>query len=490
MFRHKQIRMLVALAIMGNGAFFIAPASRAVAGDNLQGTDILGPAVKNLLKPSPGSPVMPEDSTTALIDSLEGFSAAMGIPQDATEEVLAAGLEADVAGRLAALVDALHACHRKTQKMVGGMSPKDFEQALREFGKGHIFEPFQVKNMRDCAAGLQDIALEATSFLTSTATTASLELWPVLAVNRALTNDVYVHDYALIIDTAGNDTYANNIGGNLLDVTRGPLGSAASQQVPADGCENIPDAAAGECVISAAVLIDTAGDDIYGRTETPGDDAKCTSDLLVRRIVTHGSGLAGVGILIDSQGNDIYTAKTVSQGSGHVGGVGIQRDLGSGDDTYIAIRNAQGFALVSGVGILDDEGGSDVFDYYMPAGGVIDDTGACDDLPRMLQGTALLEGVGIFINWIGADDYRAAPPKVQNFASGIQFGHSSQGFGGFGGVGFFFDLSGEDTYSYEADASDGPPRWDEHVILSGQEIVDDDKRFVSTGQFIDVNSAS
>ena len=494
MLRHRQIGMLVALAIAANASLFaFGPARSAVAGTTLQGTDILGPALKNLLKPSPTSPTLPEDSTASLIESLEDFSLALGVPQDASEEVIGAGLEADVAGRLALLVDALHSCHRKAQRTVNGMSTRELEKAVREHGNGHNFGPFELKNMRECAGRVQELALETASFVAGTTATASFDLWPVLAVNRAATNDIYAHDYAVIVDTAGNDTYANNIAGNLLDVTRGPIGSAALHPAATSvGCENIPDLVAAECIVSAAVSIDTAGNDTYGLLETPRDDTKCTGDLLVRRIITHGSGFVGVGILIDAQGDDTYTAKTVSQGAGHVGGVGILRDVGFGHDTYVAIRNAQGFALVSGFGLLDDDGGNDSFDYYMPSGGVIDDTGACDDIPRQLQGTALLQGVGMLVNALGVDYYRAAPMKVQVFTTEpntgekVRFGHGSQGFGGLGGIGFFFDLDGNDTYSWELDETDGPRRWDDLTVLFGEEI----EEFKSTGQFVDANSGS
>jgi hypothetical protein len=83
----------------------------------------------------------------------------------------------------------------------------------------------------------------------------------------------------------------------------------------------------------------------------------CTDDRLIRRIVLQGSGFEGNGLLIDVEGDDLYKGKTAAQGSGHIGGVGILRDLGGGADRYLAIRNSQGFSLGGAFGLLQDDGG-------------------------------------------------------------------------------------------------------------------------------------
>src|SRR5207244_2554344 len=154
--------------------------------------------------------------------------------------------------------------------------------------------------------------------------------------------------YAVLIDLGGNDVYDNNAGGNLIDITYGPEGSAAPRVGPAIGCEQVtgnfpaPTATAHDCIaVPQAVLIDFKGDDVYGVFKPPRQtdpnplptgprlvDGNCTADPLVRRIVLQGSGFQGNGLLIDVSGNDQYNGKTASQGTGHVGGVGILRDLG------------------------------------------------------------------------------------------------------------------------------------------------------------------
>ncbi len=162
-----------------------------------------------------------------------------------------------------------------------------------------------------------------------------------------------------------------------------------------------------------SVLFQTA----TGPREVAGD---CTGSPLARRIVPEGSGFEGNGLLIDEGGNDQYRGKTAMQGSGHVGGVGIQRDLGRGADRNTAIRNAQGFSLAGSFGLAQDDGGNDRYSTYMPgpldpdapfqadgSGGVVVDTGVCDDLPRMVQGAALLGGFGGLFDQDGADVYVA-----------------------------------------------------------------------------------
>lgn len=291
-------------------------------------------------------------------------------------------------------------------------------------------------------------------------------MWPLLRLETSGNTDLYEHDYAIQIDTGGNDTYLNNAGGNLIDIRRGPGGSLAPEIAPARGCRDVGDIGNfatpsirtdPECVPAAAVLIDTGGNDTYGRMEDPDplDDGVCTNDPLVRRIMTGGAGFAGVGMLFDDGGNDVYLGKTGALGTGHVGGIGILRDS-EGNDIYRAIRNSQGFGLVDGIGVLEDRGGNDLYDFYMPAaidpfaefqepgsGGVIDDTGLCDNLVRQLQGTAQLGGTGTLIDNSGNDTYVASEP---DFHSGIVLAHGSQAFGSLGGYGTLYDGTGRDAY--------------------------------------------
>lgn len=231
-----------------------------------------------------------------------------------------------------------------------------------------------------------------------------------------------------------------------------------------------------------------SSNDTYGvkkppRTEDPHPlggprhvDGECTNDPLVRRIVIEGSGFEGNGLLMDVDGNDHYLGKTAAQGSAHVSGVGVLRDLGKGKDDYLAIRNSQGFSLVGQLGLLQDDGGNDIYHTYMPApidphaafqtpgsGGVVDDTGKCDSLPRMVQGTALFGGLGLLTDEGGRDFYQGAPPHTQQFATNVEFFHSSQGFGCDGGIGVLRD-TGHDHDTYR----EGPVRADAMTVTQLQ----------------------
>jgi len=383
---------------------------------------------------------LPGDGRAALLSSLDALGALLGVPAAVDSSSSVARLPEAVAGRLALLADGLVAC-----QVAGAGARAAFERA-----PDSAAEPAAAMALRRCAAPLQAAALETSDFLRAhpQAEGGSVDIWPLLRYSPGESDDTYVHDYVLLVDQGGNDRYLNNAGGNLLDHRRGPEGSAATEKAPARGCHTLGlDFVAGkgptdgQCQIGQALLIDSAGNDVYGERQAPdpADDAFCTADPLVRRINTGGAGFAGVGILIDGAGDDSYVSKTISLGSGHVAGVGILRDE-AGDDSYLSLRNAQGYALAGGLGLLRD------------------DAGLCDNLPRQVQGTALLPGsFGIFVNVGGADRYRGAPPATQPDPQ-TPIPHSSQGYGGSGGVGYFLDEGGRDSYEGV------PNRYDDLVV--------------------------
>jgi hypothetical protein len=353
----------------------------------------------------------------------------------------------------------------------------------------------------DCAVEAHDAA--AGVIRTPAPFFRDIQAWPSLYIDGDGSHDVHVHDYTVLIDRGGNDVYDNNAGGNLQDIKYGPVGSAAPNIGKAIGCEQVqgnfpaPTATAHDCIaVPQVVFIDQKSasgpsDDIYGVFRAPRQvdhnppltgaprkvDGDCTGSSLIRRIVLQGSGFEGNGLLIDVEGNDRYKGKTAAQGSGHIGGIGVLRDLGHGNDTYLAIRNAQGFSLVGILGLLQDDGGNDRYSTYMPSpldpnadfqadgsGGVVDDTGLCDNLPRMVQGAALLGGTGYLLDEDGRDVYMGAPEGTQPFQPGILFFHSSQGFGCDGGVGILADR-GADRDSYR----EGPEGREDGASISATE---------------------
>jgi hypothetical protein len=404
-------------------------------------------AIASLTRPldSVPLPALPSNPVNALIAAVNAHSASLGFPVDHATAIWASGIPPDYAGRVALLVQVVLACASATT----GTQKLNCEKAAN-----------------DAAAGV--IRTVAPSF-------GDIQAWPSLYIDGDGKNDVYIHDYAVLIDRGGNDRYDNNAGGNFMDIKWGPSGSAAPSVGPAIGCEQVtgnfpaPTATAHDCIAAPQVVfIDqksaSTSNDVYGVFKSPRTvdhnppatgprkvDGNCTRDRLVRRIVLQGSGFEGNGLLIDVGGDDRYNGKTAAQGSGHIG-VGVLRDLGGGSDQYLAIRNSQGFSLVGTLGLLQDDGGNDRYYTYMPApidpsaefqedgsGGVVDDTGVCDNLPRMVQGAALLGGVGHLLDQDGQDTYVGAPPGTQPFAPGILFFHSSQGFGCDTGIGSLSD---------------------------------------------------
>jgi hypothetical protein len=329
---------------------------------------------------------------------------------------------------------------------------------------------------------------------------ADVNLWPTLFIDGNGGSNYYEHDYVVLIDRGGNDVYDNNAGGNLVDFQRGPAGSGALITGDAVGCEQAQGIAASpsnntfDCLSMPQVaFLDYkafgSSNDTYGVFKSPRTtdhnppatgarhvDGECTNDHLIRRIVLEGSGFEGNGLLMDVDGSDRYRGKTAAQGSAHVSGVGVLRDLGRGTDDYLAIRNSQGFSLVGQLGLQQDDGGNDRYWTYMPrkkvpgaafqtpgSGGVIDDTGLCDNLPRMVQGSALLGGVGVLMDENGWDTYVGAPPGTQPFQPQVEFFHSSQGFGCSGGAGVLRD-TGRDDDTYR----EGPYRTDGMSITQVQ----------------------
>jgi hypothetical protein len=441
-------RPIVTPSLLGGLLILSHVAGAAPTGDGE--TDAL---INRLTRPPSQVPLppLPLDPLLALVTAANLHSVTLGYSVDHGPAIRRSGIPKAFAGRVAQLLQAIIECRVATT----------------------------IHTRRDCAAKVNDAAAGVIN--TKTPAFGDINAWPVLYIDGNASRDTYVHDYTVLIDTGGDDIYDNNAGGNLQDIKNGPPGSAAQNIGPAIGCEQVqgnfpaPTASAHDCIASPQVVFIDKSDgiatsnDIYGLFKSPRTtdhnppatgarkvDGDCTLDKLVRRIVLQGSGFEGNGLLIDVGGNDKYRGKTAAQGSGHIGGVGILRDLGGGADRYHTIRNSQGFSLVGAFGLLDDDGGNDKYTTYMPApkdpnvpfqadgsGGVVDDTGVCDNLPRMVQGAALLGGFGVLVDNNGQDLYMGAPADTQPFMPGILFFHSSQGFGCDGGVGSLTDNGGD-----------------------------------------------
>jgi hypothetical protein len=384
--------------------------------------------------------------TKKLAKLVDKFSKRYGIERHSLGAIKRAHLSRKVTKRLAAELRALRSCDRLTRK-----AARELKQAGIQGLRGDAPKRVAAKYAGDIKQCAKAVRSRANAFKrrgsASGSASGPLDLWPVLHYEPGTADNTYVNDYALLIDRGGNDRYFNNAGGSVLDVFRGPPGSLAPIVAPAHGCEGGFDIVRPTlCVLSNAVLVDDAGNDGYGRRESPRFDAFCTADPVVRRFFTAGMGLAGVGVLVDRAGDDTYVGKTLSIGAGHIGGIGVLRDL-SGNDSYSAVRTSIGSASVTGLGRFIDSAGNDRYDYYSPsplnpaapnlapgAGGVNDELERCDRTNRQLDGSGNVLGIGIFSDSAGTDSYHAPA--------------NSLGFGGAGGFGYFTDGGGAtDSYT-------------------------------------------
>lgn len=203
--------------------------------------------------------------------------------------------------------------------------------------------------------------------------------------------NVYQADFAVIIDAGGNDVYEGRCAAAI-----GMLGFPVSLVIDLAGDDVYRHESKivnqGAAVFGAALLWDRAGNDHYQAYH-----------------IAQGAGLYGVGILVDEAGADDYRAGYFSQAAGNFGsGILIEK---TGDDTYRADNWTQGMGGPWGYGLLLDDDGDDL--YY--AGG----------------------------------QYRHMPLDPDQFRS------FSQGFGfgwrdiASGGIGFLYDLNGNDKYISE-----------------------------------------
>jgi hypothetical protein len=149
--------------------------------------------------------------------------------------------------------------------------------------------------------------------------------------------------------------------------------------------------------------------------------------------MAQGSTIAGVGILIDNAGDDIYQAHRRVQGHA-LGGIGVVIDR-SGDDSYRCVMWGQGIGAPLGFGLLDDVSGSD---YYF-AGGVYRDSypetpglegwgqGVGAGIRQVANG-----GVGVLLEGGGDDTY--------------EFDYLAHGGGYWCALGFLRDFGGNDKH--------------------------------------------
>jgi len=227
----------------------------------------------------------------------------------------------------------------------------------------------------------------------------------------------------VLIDYKGNDSYQG-----------GPMSQGASffglgMLADFEGDDHYEVTFGGQAACfagGAGLLIELDGNDVYSAGgvypdwRTPGA-TKSFAQGSAAGLRPFGAG--GTALLYDRAGADRYEIDYFGQGAGYWGGCGMLVDS-RGDDSYSSGRYAQGCGLHKAFGLLADGAGSDSY----TLGGV--GQGAGEDL-----------AYGILLEGWGDDAYRA--------------GWMARGAGGTGGVGLLLEISGDDNYETAGKAADG-----------------------------------
>ncbi len=251
-----------------------------------------------------------------------------------------------------------------------------------------------------------------------------------------------------LMDLAGNDTYVSSEGGQgcaffgaacLFDGKGDDLYSGAKYVQGIGG------------PMGFGELLDGAGKDHYragwkygSSYGTKGIYQACSQGV-GWGFRKHAAG--GVGILLDSGGDDTYEAGNFSQGTGYYLGLGVLRD-DAGNDTYRGSRYCQGSAAHQAAGALLDIGGNDVYSGKIAAnqGAAWDLSVAClvdyagnDDYNAgdLSLGAAAQNGVGLFFDGEGSDRY-VSPARSLGFSGDLSYGGGRNA----GNLGIFLDVGG------------------------------------------------
>ncbi len=236
------------------------------------------------------------------------------------------------------------------------------------------------------------------------------------------------HRYArpwLIVDLGGDDEWLGSIASNALDQRL----SLALDLAGNDRYINTDRLARsqGAGVLGLGLLMDSDGKDVY-ETEGAGQ----------------GMGQLGIGILLDRRGDDMHKARDSAQGAGFLG-IGLCLDA-EGKDRYEILAEGQGYGCIGGIGVLGDSAGDDVYyaepdaaktgrgDYHSShaiAANNVQGVGA-GRRGDGSDGHSYAGGLGMLLDAAGSDRYRS--------------GNWSLGTGYWFGMGFVWDGQGDDRY--------------------------------------------
>jgi hypothetical protein len=266
---------------------------------------------------------------------------------------------------------------------------------------------------------------------------------------------VGVFGVGILIDRAGNDryrgdTFTQGAGGFGIGILRDENGN--------DIYEGALYAQGVGSTYGIGILGDGNGNDLYVTRKKYLDEIRYL-DHYVSMSQGFSIGFrpdlsAGIGILLEEEGNDCYSCDVFGQGASYWYGIGAIVEAGGNDD-YVAYQYTQGSGVHIALGLLIDESGDD---NYVAKGvsqgcghdlalGLLydrhgDDTYAAYDLS---QGAGNANGIGLLVDEEGADTY--AVKRLNN----------TQGYGNFrreyGSIGVLIDLLGSDFHASGVDAS-------------------------------------
>lgn len=261
-------------------------------------------------------------------------------------------------------------------------------------------------------------------------------------------NDMVTTQDLLCLDLGGNDRYRGRFASSI------PIEQPISVVIDLDGNDVFDGSdtthSMGSGLFGIGCLIDVKGNDSYISKHAAIGHALYGvgvvadfegDDIYTGSVWTQGAAHIGVGALIDKKGNDIYSCAEQSQAMGSTLGAGMLLDI-EGNDSYIARDDGnisemylnQSVAMSQGVGYGRR---ADLGDGHSLAGGVgvlVDGKG--DDIYSAqvwAQGAGYWWGLGILEDLGGNDKYRN--------------GKYSSGAGAHFAVGVFTDLSGDDEYN-------------------------------------------
>jgi hypothetical protein len=233
----------------------------------------------------------------------------------------------------------------------------------------------------------------------------------------SIEDDTYVDKALLIIEPGGQNTYRGHCGvANGLDLKKRQRLSAIIDVGGKDQYRASTVLSPGTGLFGISIIIDGDGDDLYNAAW-----------------IGQGAGLFGIGWVDDRDGNDTYSAYALSQGAATYG-FGYLRDR-TGHDSYTVAWQGQAFAGTAGLGFLVDEDGSD---RYFAGGREPDHERNDDRFLSLAQGFAIGMrpfaggGVAALVDFKGNDTYIA-----DIYGQGVSYWYSA---------GFLIDVEGHDTY--------------------------------------------